>query len=139
MEQSVGQYLALYFDDVASAVDFCHHLVSHVCPRGADLAARDERAVVWFHVPRRSTASTRDGGYLFLSPGAQRAAERARLETPVSGIVPRSALPANCVLVFGDDHLEAAPVVTAPLADRIAPPPAAKLPSRVPDRQAAYS
>lgn len=140
MEHQVGQYLALYFDDVASAVEFCHRLVPHVCPRAANEAADGSgRAVVWFHVPRRSTKSTRDGCYLFLSPGALRAAQLARLETPVSGVVPRSALPVSSVLVFGDDTLEQVAPERAPLADRVAPPPSAALPSRVPDRLAAYS
>lgn len=137
MEHSVGQYLALYFDDVASAVEFCHELVSHVCPRvGAESAGR---AVVWFHVPRRSTKSTRDGCYLFLSPGALRAAQLARLEVPVSGVVPRSALPPSCVLVFGEDSLEQAPAARAPIADRVAPVPTVTLPARYQDRQAAYT
>ncbi len=137
MEHSVGQYLALYFDDVASAVEFCHGLVPHVCPRvGADSAGR---AVVWFHVPRRSTKSTRDGCYLFLSPGARRAAQLAQLEVPVSGVVPRSALPPSCVLVFGEDSLEQAPPARAPLADRVARAPAVTLSPRYPDRHAAVN
>lgn len=140
MEHSVGQYLALYFDDVASAVEFCHGLVPHVCRRAcADAVEVAGRAVVWFHVPRRSTSSTRDGCYLFLSPGAIRAAQLAELEVPVSGVVPRSALPASSVLVFGEDTLDQAPVVAAPRGDRIAPPPSATLPSRLPDRHAAYT
>lgn len=140
MEHLVGQYLALYFDDVASAVEFCHGLVPHVCPRvSEDPAADAGRAVVWFHVPRRSTRSTRDGCYLFLSPGALRAAQLASLETPVSGVVPRTALPQNSVLVFGEDHLDhvAPPVVR--VADRVAPPVAATLPVRFADGLAAFS
>lgn len=136
----MGQYLALYFDDVAAAVEFCHGLVPHVCPRaGADVAEAAGRAVVWFHVPRRSTKSTRDGCYLFLSPGALRAAQVAQLETPVSGIVPRTALPPNCVLVFGEDRLEqAVPTTVTPLADRVAVPSAATLTPHVSDRLAAF-
>lgn len=140
MEHPVDQYLALYFDDVASAVEFCHGLVAHVCPHARDhVADGAARAVVWFHVPRRSTSSTRDGCYLFVSPGALRAAQLAQLETPVSGVVPRSALPATSVLVFGEDTLEQAAAVRAPRRDRIAPPATATLPARFPDRQAAYT
>lgn len=102
MDATIGSYEAVYFDDVASAVDYCHTLVPFIVPRASAPHCDDARAVVWFHVPRRSTATTRDGCYLFLSAGALAAAHRAGLEIPVSGSVTRAMLPQECVLLFGD-------------------------------------
>ena len=103
MTVTIGAYQAVYFENVAQAVEFCHALVSHIVPRRGSRQASDERAVVWFHVPPRSTSSTRDGCYLFASPGAITAAERAGLDAPVCGRVSRAALPPDAVLLFGDD------------------------------------
>lgn len=100
---AIGAYQAMYFESVAQAVDYCQVLVSHIVPRRGVSNARDERAVVWFHVPARSRSSTRDGCYLFASTGAIAAAERAGLDTPLCGRVSRAALPADAVLLFGDD------------------------------------
>lgn len=103
----IDGYHAVYFDDVASAVDYCQALVSHIVPRcGAD---QQERAVVWFHVPPRSTNNTHGGCYLFASAGALSAAQRAGLDTPLSGRVPRAALPPTAVLLFGEDVRPPAP------------------------------
>ena len=106
---AIPTYHALYFDDVAAAVEFCDRLVSFVVPRnGAGEAGYQHgtpRPSVWFHVPPRSTRSTRDGCYLFLSAGAVMAAERAGM-SPVgetSGELPRTALPPGSVLVLGED------------------------------------
>lgn len=101
MPVAIGAYQAMYFESVANAVDYCHVLVSHIVPRRGLSDA--ERAVVWFHVPTRSQSSTRDGCYLFASAGAIAAAERAGLDTPLCGRVSRAALPADAVLLFGDD------------------------------------
>jgi hypothetical protein len=103
MTIAIGAYQAMYFENVAEAVDYCQALVSHIVPRPGASNAREERAVVWFHVPSRSQSSTRDGCYLFASPGAIAAAERAGLDTPLCGRVSRGALPADAVLLFGDD------------------------------------
>jgi len=128
MEYRVGQYLALFFVEVASAVEYCHRLLPHVVPRpGVAISEGGDRLVVWFHVPHGSTVSTRAGCYLFVSPGAFRAAERARLGTAVSGVVPHSALPVSSVLVFGEDALD--DLAPAPRSDGRAPPPNAKLPT----------
>ena len=102
MDAVIGSYEAVYFDDVASAVDYCHTLVPFIVPRASTPLCDDARAVVWFHVPRRSTATTREGCYLFLSAGALAAAQRAGLDIPVSGSVTRAMLPQECVLLFGD-------------------------------------
>ncbi len=120
MERVVGQYLAVYFDEVAAAVEFCHRLVPHVIPRFARTADMAGTSVVWFYVPPRSTRSTRDGCYLFMSPGALRAAQLAKLETPISGVVPHSALPISSALIFGEDNLEHAAAESAPAAERAA-------------------
>ena len=102
MSVTISAYQAVYFENVAQAVDFCHALVPHIVPRpGRDGAA--ERAVVWFHVPTRSRNSSRDGCYLFASAGAIAAAERAGLDAPLCGRVSRAALPPDAVLLFGDD------------------------------------
>ena len=103
MSAMIGAYQAVYFEDVAQAVEYCHVLVAHIVPRGGSRRATDERAVVWFHVPARSRASTHHGCYLFASAGAIAAAERAGLDTPLSGRVMRAALPPDAVLLFGDD------------------------------------
>ncbi|HEY2378366.1 MAG TPA: hypothetical protein VGH98_20475 [Gemmatimonadaceae bacterium] len=103
MSAMIGAYQAVYFEDVAQAVEFCHALVAHIVPRRGAPRAHDERAVVWFHVPARSRSSTRQGCYLFASAGAITAAERAGLDTPLSGRVMRAALPPDAVLLFGDD------------------------------------
>lgn len=103
MSATIGAYQAVYFEDVAHAVEYCHALVAHIVPRRGSLRSEDERAVVWFHVPARSRASTHHGCYLFASAGAIAAAERAGLDTPSSGRVTRAALPADAVLLFGDD------------------------------------
>ncbi|MFL5613451.1 MAG: hypothetical protein ACJ796_07325 [Gemmatimonadaceae bacterium] len=103
MTVPIGAYLAMYFESVAQAVDYCHSLVSHIVPRPGACNTIEERAVVWFHVPSRSRSSTRDGCYLFASAGAIAAAERAGLDTPLCGRVSRAALPENAVLLFGDD------------------------------------
>jgi hypothetical protein len=103
MNSMIDGYHAVYFEDVASAVDYCQALVPHLICRGGALSAPIERAVVWFHVPPRSTSSTRSGCYLFASEGALAAAQRAGLETPLCGRVPRAALPGSAVLLFGED------------------------------------
>ena len=105
----IGAYQAVYFEDVAQAVEYCHALVPHIVQRRGAARDGDERAVVWFHVPARSRGSTRHGCYLFASAGAIAAAERAGLDTPLSGRVTRAALPADAVLLFGDD----APAIAA--------------------------
>lgn len=102
MTVTIGAYQAVYFDNVAQAVDYCHALVPHLVPKRGAVAGGDH-AVVWFHVPARSQSSTRDGCYLFASAGAIAAADRAGLDTPLCGRVSRAALPADAVLLFGDD------------------------------------
>lgn len=102
-DSTIDGYHALYFDDVACAVDYCQALVAHIVPRGGPPPASHERAVVWFHVPPRGTSSTRGGCYLFASAGAVAAAHRAGLDTPLCGRVVRAALPPNAVLIFGED------------------------------------
>ena len=103
MTLTIGAYQAVYFENVAQAVEYCNALVSHIVPRPGSRDTAGERPVVWFHVPPRSRNSSRDGCYLFASPGAIAAAERAGLDTPLCGCVPRAALPADAVLLFGDD------------------------------------
>lgn len=100
MSVTIGAYQAVYFEDVAQAVEYCQALVPHIVPRPGSV---DQRAVVWFHVPARSRNSSRDGCYLFASAGAIAAAERAGLDTPLCGRVSRAALPPDAVLLFGDD------------------------------------
>lgn len=106
---SIPTYHALYFDDVAAAVEFCDRLVSFVVPRVSGGEAGYQHGTphpaVWFHVPPRSTRTTRDGCYLFLSAGAVMAAERAGMSPAgeTSGELPRTALPPGSVLVLGDD------------------------------------
>jgi len=109
MSATIGAYQAVYFEDVAQAVEYCHELVAHIVPRGGTSRSEDDRAVVWFHVPARSRASTHHGCYLFASAGAIAAAERAGLDTPLIGRVMRAALPADAVLLFGDDAPPPAP------------------------------
>jgi len=99
----IGAYQAVYFEEVAQAVAYCHSLVPHIVPRPGVPRAGDEPAVVWFHVPARSHSSTRHGCYLFVTPAAIAAAERAGLDTPLSGPVTRAALPHDAVLLFGED------------------------------------
>jgi len=103
MSVTIGAYQAVYFENVAQAVEYCHALVPHIVPRPGMRDSADERAIVWFHVPERSRSSSRDGCYLFASAGAIAAAERAGLDTPLCGRVPRAALPPDAVLLFGDD------------------------------------
>jgi len=103
MSVMIGAYQAVYFENVAQAVEYCHALVPHIVPRPGTRESAEERAVVWFHVPERSRGSSRDGCYLFASVGAIAAAERAGLDTPLCGRVPRAALPPDAVLLFGDD------------------------------------
>jgi len=103
MSPTISAYQAVYFEDVAQAVEYCHALVPHIVPRPGSPLVADDQAVVWFHVPARSRASTRHGCYLFASPAAIAAAERAGLDTPLCGCVPRAALPADAVLLFGED------------------------------------
>ena len=103
MTVTIGAYQAVYFDNVAEAVEYCHALVPHIVRRPGARDTADERAVVWFHVPVRSRSSSRDGCYLFASAGAIAAAERAGLDTPLCGRVSRAALPPDAVLLFGDD------------------------------------
>ena len=108
MVSVMGSLHAMYFDDVATAVEYCHDLVPHIIDRvtSPDPRPDDERPVVWFHVPPRCTQSTRDGCYLFLTAAALEAARRAGLDTPVSGVFHRSALPTRAVLLFGEDGTE---------------------------------
>lgn len=100
---TIEGYQAMYFDDVASAVEYCQALVPHIvrCRRAAQ--PHEERAVVWFHVPPRSTNTTHAGCYLFASTGAIAVARRAGLDTPLCGRVTRAALPPTSVLLFGED------------------------------------
>ena len=102
MPQPIDTYHALYFEDVASAVDYCQLLVGHIVPRAKAADVDEYRPIVWFHVPRRCTTSTRDGCYLFASPAAYFAATRAGLDTPMSGYITADAVPRESVLVFGD-------------------------------------
>ena len=99
----IGAYQAVYFEDVAEAVEYCHALVPHIVPRPGVSRPGDEPAVVWFHVPARSRSSTHRGCYLFATAAAIAAAERAGLDTPLSGRVTRAALPHDAVLLFGED------------------------------------
>jgi hypothetical protein len=103
MNSTIDGYQALYFEDVASAVEYCQALVPHIVPRRSAPQASHERAVVWFHVPPRSTNTTHGGCYLFASAGAITAAQRAGLDTPLCGRVARAALPTTAVLLFGED------------------------------------
>ena len=100
---TIDGYHAVYFDDVASAVEYCQALVPHIVPGHGGSTRDHERPVVWFHVPPRSTSSTRSGCYLFASAGALAAARRAGLDTPLCGRVARAALPTTSVLLFGED------------------------------------
>ena len=102
----IGAYHAVYFEDVGSAVGFCHDLVPHVAPMATRPLSDDARPVVWFHVPRRSLESERPGCYLLLSSGAVHVAREVGLDAPVSGIISRSALPPDAVLVLGEDRTE---------------------------------
>ena len=115
----VRAYHAVYFEDVGSAVAFCHDLVPHVSPKNAELFADDERPVVWFHVPPRGTETSRDGCYLLLSAGAVQLAQDAGLDVPVSGVIPRMALPTEAVLVFGEDRAERRETVSRRRAPRV--------------------
>jgi hypothetical protein len=115
-------YQAVYFEDIAHAVEYCHALVPHIVQRAGSARVDDEPAVVWFHVPTRSRKSTHHGCYLFASAAAIAAAERAGLDTPLSGRVTRAALPPDAVLLFGDD---------------VPPPPARKGAGRPTGRKAA--
>src|SRR5436853_7848369 len=103
MTVTIGAYQAVYFENVAQAVEYCNALVPHIVPRPGSAPQGDECAVVWFHVPARSRSSSRDGCYLFASAGAVAAANRAGLDTPLCGRVSRAALPPDAVLLFGDD------------------------------------
>jgi hypothetical protein len=98
----IGAYHAVYFEDVGSAVEFCHDLVPYIKPEAAE-APGDERPVVWFHVPQRSTDVSPAACYLLLSSGAVRIARASGLDAPVSGIIARTALPVEAVLIFGED------------------------------------
>jgi hypothetical protein len=103
MTATIAAYEAVYFENVAQAVEFCQALVPHIVARPRFATSDDERAVVWFHVPARSQHSTNDGCYLFASTGAIAAAERAGLDAPLCGRINRAALPADAVLLFGED------------------------------------
>jgi hypothetical protein len=103
MTVTIPAYQAMYFENVAQAVDFCQALVPHLVSRTATAPLDEERAVVWFHVPPRSQQSTRDGCYLFASAGAVIAAEQAKLDAPLCGRISRAALPPDAVLLFGED------------------------------------
>lgn len=103
MTATIAAYQAVYFENVAQAIDFCQALVPHIVSPSRRPRMDEERAVVWFHVPARSQQSTRDGCYLFVSSGAIAAAERARLDAPVCGRITRAALPPDAVLLFGED------------------------------------
>ena len=103
MSDSIGAYQAVFFEDVAQAVEYCHALVPHIVPGPGSRRIPDDEAVVWFHVPARSRGSTRDGCYLFASAAAIAAADRAGLDTPLCGSVARAALPRDAVLLFGED------------------------------------
>jgi len=102
MTATIAAYQAVYFENVAQAIDFCEALVPHIVSR-ASSGTDEERAVVWFHVPERSKHSTRNGCYLFLSAGAVAAVERAGLDAPLCGRIKRAALPPDAVLLFGED------------------------------------
>ena len=116
---AIPTYHALYFDDVAAAVEYCDRLVSFVVPRegGGDQGYTHgtPRPAVWFHVPPRSTRTTRDGCYLFLSAGAVMAAERAGIGPAgeTSGELPQTALPPGSVLVLGEDFADVPPAKPA--------------------------
>ena len=134
MSETIGAYQAVFFEDVAQAVEYCHALVPHIVPRPGSRRIADDQAVVWFHVPPRSRGSTRDGCYLFASAAAIAAAERAGLDTPLCGSVAREALPTDAVLLFGEDappapakrrHAAGPPGRrTAPISPLILPRPA---------------
>ena len=128
---TIESYQAMYFDDVASAVAYCQALVPHIVPRAGAAPPHHERAIVWFHVPPRSTGSTRSGCYLFASSGAIAAAQHAGLDTPLCGRVARSALPPSAVLLFGED---APPPIPRSRNARHAPTPAASSYPRIASR-----
>jgi hypothetical protein len=106
----IGAYHAVYFEDVGSAVEFCHDIVPHITPEAAELSG-DARPVVWFHVPKRSTDVSPTACYLLLSSGAVHIARIAGLDVPVSGIIPRASLPREAVLIFGEDTLQRHPEI----------------------------
>lgn len=108
MERSISKYHAIFFEEIAAAVELCDRLVPCVSPRAGGAPHDAGRASVWLHVPPRSTQSTRSGCYLLLSPGAMTAAVRAGIVASgdASGELSRRALPARAVLVLGDDVVE---------------------------------
>ena len=131
----IGAYHAVYFDDIGLAVEFCHSLVPYIAPKAAEALNDDAFPVVWFHVPRRSTHSTQEGCYLLLSSGAVAVASDAGLDAQVCGVIARASLPADAVLVFGDDRVER-PVLAEPrrpmpaaAARTLAPAPSTSAPA----------
>src|SRR5205807_10397197 len=100
MSDSIGAYQAVFFEDVAQAVEYCHALVPHIVPGPGSRRIPDDEAVVWFHVPARSRGSTRDGCYLFPSAAAIAAPDPACLDTPLCRSLARAPLPADSVVVF---------------------------------------
>lgn len=120
----IGTYYVVPFDGVSAAVECCDRLVPHTVTRGGVVRRGADRAVVWFHVPSRST-STRDRCFLLVSAGTLDAlAAVAPTVSAVSAISWRS-LPGNAVLVFGEDRLPLAhermvaePVVTDRVVER---------------------
>ena len=130
--QVIGAYHAVYFEDVGSAVEFCHDLVPHITSEAAELSG-DARPVVWFHVPKRSTDVSPAACYLLLSGGAVRIARVAGLDMPVSGIIPREALPLEAVLIFGEDTAQRYPEIVRRRAVRTAAARASSVSSGVTD------
>jgi hypothetical protein len=131
----IGAYHAVYFDDIGMAVEFCHSLVPYIAPKAAEALNGDAFPVVWFHVPRRSTSSTRGGCYLLLSTGAIALAQDAGLDAQVCGVIARASRPVEAVLVFGDDRVDR-PVLTeprrrasAPASHALAPAPGSPAPA----------
>ena len=128
----IGAYHAVYFEDVGSAVEFCHDLVPYITPEAAELSG-DARPVVWFHVPKRSTDVSPAACYLLLSSGAVRIARISGLDVPVSGTIPRTALPLEAVLIFGEDTGQRHPQIVRRRAARAAAARVSSVPSGATD------
>jgi hypothetical protein len=111
MAEPIGRYYAVYFAQLSAAIDYCQQLVPHVVRVLRATPAGEDRPAVWLYVPPRSEGSLRDGGYLFLSPGAVHAAIAGAMDAPLGGQVSRRSLPPKAVLVLGEDIAQRGAVV----------------------------
>ena len=103
MDTLDARYNSIHFDDVSGAVQYCGALVPHLVARLRSAGEPGERPAIWFRACRSATGES-TGCDLLMTPSAILAAVSAQLRAPRIDSESRTTLPAEAVLVLGEDE-----------------------------------